>query len=184
MGKLDHEPEPNAPDTRKTMRRKEDRDRCNMCSFIWEHHDKEREAYREITCGKITKLEKSQEAGIKDMRESHSKDIKDIRDNMVGRWAFGVFVTLILALSVGLNGWIGSSVKEGQIQLKHDIETRQEEVKKSLETIHRRISTSDDQQQNSMQLVNEKLAKIENSASVMEWRLGQVERKLGVTKGP
>ncbi len=171
----DHEPELNEPDQRKTLRRQEDRDRCNMCSFIWAAHDKDKDEHRELVCAKIGKLE-----------ISHSTDIKEVRSDMKGMvpWkAFAALITLLMALSVGLNAMIGSSVKEGQIQLRHDLDVRQDEVKRSLESIHRRISTSDDQQQQGMQLVNEKLSKIENSAGVMEWRLGQVERRLGIVQG-
>lgn len=166
----DLEPEPNEPDQRKTLRRKEDRDRCNMCSFLWDNHDKEKDEHRELVCGKITKLE-----------TIHVTDIKEMRENFKGMvpWkAFAIVITILLALSAGVNAIIGSSVKDGQDLLRHDLDIRMEESKRSLDAIHRRISTSDDEQQRGLNLVNEKLAKIETSSSVLEWRMGQVEQKL------
>lgn len=170
MNEIDNEPETSEPDKRKTLRRKEDRDRCAWCSFLWENHDKEKAEHRELVCAKIDRL-----------TTLHVTETKEMRDNFKGMvpWkAFAIVITILLALSAGVNAVIGTSVKDGQNLLRHDLDLRMEEAKRSLDSIHRRISTSDDEQQKSLHLVNEKLAKIETSSSVLEWRMGEVEKKM------
>lgn len=174
MSEHDIEPEPSEPDKRKTLRRKEDRDRCAMCSFLWDNNDRDKKEHRELVCSKITKLETVHIADMKETRENFK--------NVVPWKAFLSVLTIVLALSGGINALVGSSVKDGQADLKQDLESRQEEVKRSLENIHNRISTGDRRQEEGLQLVNEKLSKIENSTSVLEWRMGQVEQKIGILK--
>lgn len=121
---------------------------CGQHDILWAHHDEDRKQHREITCGKIAKLD----AELAHEVEKLELAIESIRQTVIGKYWFRVVVGFLAASIIGLGfqqNWAFREILENQREFSvavNNIENKQIEMTRQISSVEGNIKSLTERQ--------------------------------------
>ena len=123
---------------------------CGQHETLWSHHEKDRDQYRETTCGKIREMKGNLVAEVDKLEKADSAilaKIEDIRNAIVGKYWFRVVIGFmgvgIVALGIQQN-WAFKQILENQREFNvsiNSIENNQIDLARKVTVFEKEIDS-------------------------------------------
>lgn len=121
---------------------------CSQHEILWEHHEKDKDDYRELTCGKILKVENSLakeverlervDEALREVDEALDIKIEILKNTIVGRYWFKIVVGFLISglVAMGIQqNWAFREILSNQREFAvavNNIENKQIELTNKL----------------------------------------------------
>lgn len=121
---------------------------CGQHETLWAHHEKDKDQYRELTCGKIREMKINLVTEVDKLEKADSAiltKIDDIRNSIVGKYWFRVVIGFMMAGIVALGvqqNWAFKEILENQREftvLVNSIENNQIDLVRKVTVFEKEI---------------------------------------------